>query len=132
MPRMLMPRLLPIMVLLLLLAVWVLQRPLTAGGGPAAQLEACQAWALVARRSSVVAQRVVCCRRDDGVGVSTELQCTREQMDGRALRVQSSLLEQPKTTADSSKRLLLAHAQQKRLAIRRFCTFCLVPAASGL
>ncbi len=42
MPRMLMPRLLPIMVLLLLLAVWVLQRSLTAGGGPAAQLEACQ------------------------------------------------------------------------------------------
>ena len=42
MSRLLMPRLLPIMVLLLLLAVWVLQRPLTAGGGPAAQLEACQ------------------------------------------------------------------------------------------
>ena len=74
MPRLLMPRLLPIMVLLLLLAVWVLQRPLTAGGGPAAQLEACQTWALVARRSSVVAQRVVCCRRDDGVGASTD--CT--------------------------------------------------------
>ena len=79
MPRLLMPRLLPIMVLLLLLAVWVLQRPLTAGGGPAAQLEACQTWALVARRSSVVAQRVVCCRRDDGVGVSTDTAHCRRQ-----------------------------------------------------
>ena len=72
MPRLLMPRLLPIMVLLLLLAVWVLQCPLTAGGGPAAQLEACQTWALVARRSRVVARRIVCCHRDDGVGVSTD------------------------------------------------------------
>ncbi len=34
-------------------------------------------------------------------------------MDGRALRMQSSLLEQPKTTADSSKRLLLTHTQHK-------------------
>ena len=65
MSRLLMPRLLPIMVLLLLLAVWVLQCPLTAGGGPAAQLEACQTCVLVVlRRSSVVARRI---GRVDGV-----------------------------------------------------------------
>ena len=132
MSRLLMPRLLPIMVLLLLLAVWVLQCPLTAGGGPAAQLEACQAWALVARRSSMGARRIVCCRRDDGVGVSTELQCTREQMDGRALRMQSSLLEQPKTTADSSKRLLLTHAQHKASRNKALALLGTFAAASGL
>ena len=79
MSRLLVPRLLPIMVLLLLLAVWVLQRPLRAGGGPAAQLEACQTWALVARRSRVVVRRIVCCRRDDGVGVSTDTAHCRRQ-----------------------------------------------------
>ena len=89
MPRLLMPRLLPIMVLLLLLAVWVLQRPLTAGGGPAAQLEACQTWALVARRSRVVVRRIVCCRRDDGVGESTD--CNAPESRWMAELFESSL-----------------------------------------
>ena len=79
MSRLLMPRLMPRLltsIMVLLLAVWVLRRPLHSRwpSSPAAQLEAFQMWALVARRSSVVARRIVCCRRDDGVGLSTD--CT--------------------------------------------------------